>query len=157
MTNTSMEQDKLVFIDTWAWLALANRKDTYHESARKGYAEIKAKGCRLVTSDYVLDETITALFRSVLYSSAVKFIESLWAMIESGKLRLGVITEPRFKAAWSLRKRYQDKPDISFTDLTSFVLMQELGIGKVFTRNTHFEEVNLGFEILPKKQNGRND
>ena len=148
----SMEQDKLVFIDTWAWLALANRKDAYHESAMKGYAEIKAEGCRLVTSDYVLDETITALFRSVIYRSAVKFIESLLAMIESGKLSLKVITEPRFKAAWSLRKKYQDKPGISFTDLASFVLMQELGISKVFTGDAHFEEVNLRFEILPKKQ-----
>ncbi len=147
-----MERGKLVFIDTWAWLALANRKDTHHECAREGYAELKAKGRRLVTSDYVLDETITALFQSVVYSSAVKFIESLLAMIESGKLRLEVISEPRFKAAWSLRKRYQDKPDVSFTDLTSFVLMQELGIAKVFTGDTHFEEVNLGFEILPKKQ-----
>jgi len=42
MTNTSMEQDKLVFIDTWAWLALANGKDTYHECAREGYVELKA-------------------------------------------------------------------------------------------------------------------
>ena len=99
----------------------------------------------------MLDETITALFRSVVYSSAVKFIESLWAMIESSKLRLEVIGEPSFKAAWSLRKRYQDKPDVSFTDLTSFVLMQELGIDEVFTGDTHFEEVNLGFEILPRK------
>jgi len=43
-----------------------------------------------------------------------------------------------------------NKPDISFTDLTSFVLMQELVINKAFTGDAHFEEINLGFEILPK-------
>jgi len=49
-----------------------------------------------------------------------------------------------------LRKKYQDKPDISFTDFTSFVIMQELAINRVFTGDAHFEKVNLGFEILPK-------
>ncbi len=51
-----------------------------------------------------------------------------------------------------MRKRYQDKTDISFTDLTSFVTMQELEINKVFTGDIHFEKVNLGFEILPKER-----
>jgi len=139
-----------IFIDTWAWLALANKRDKYHSAARKSYEEIKIKGYRMVTSDYVLDETITALFRSVAFNSAVKFIEAIFLMIEKGKIRLEKVDEERFKAAWSLRKRFQDKPDISFTDFTSFVIMQELGIRKAFTGNTHFEKVKLGFEILPK-------
>jgi predicted nucleic acid-binding protein len=52
MTNIST--DKLVFVDTWAWLALANRKDAHHEDAKKCYEEIKMMGYRVVTSDYVL-------------------------------------------------------------------------------------------------------
>jgi len=141
---------ELVFVDTWAWLALSNRKDVHHELARKSYDEIKTAGYRLVTSDYVLDEVITALFRNVTFANAVQFVESLFAAINGNQIKLERITEARFKVAWSLRKRYQDKPDISFTDLTSFVLMQELVINKVFTGDSHFESVNLGFEIIPK-------
>jgi len=145
-----MSTDEFVFVDTWAWLALSNRKDVHHELARKSYEEIKTAGYRLVTSDYVLDEVITALFRNVIFGSAVQFIESLFDAIERNQIKLERITEARFETAWSLRKKYQDKPDISFTDLTSFVLMQELVINTVFTGDAHFERVNLGFEILPK-------
>jgi predicted nucleic acid-binding protein len=129
---------------------LSNRKDAHHELAKRTYEEIKAAGYRMVTSDYVLDEVITALFRNVAFDSAVQFVESLFTAIERNQIELERITEARFKTAWSLRKKYQDKPDISFTDLTSFVLMQELAINKVFTGNAHFEKVNLGFEIVPK-------
>ncbi len=155
MTSISMDSNKPIFVDAWAWLALANRKDAYHEFANKGYAEIRAAGYRLVTSDYVLDEVITALFRSVAYGSAIRFIESLFSMVKDKQLKLERITEPRFEAAWLLGKRYQDKPDISFTDLTSFVLMQELAISKVLTGDAHFEKVNLGFEILPKERSSK--
>ena len=150
MINMSIESNKLIFVDTWAWLALSNRKDAHHELAKRSYEEVKAAGYRIVTSDYVLDEVITALFRNVTFANAVQFVESLFAAINGNQIKLERITEARFKVAWSLRKRYQDKPDISFTDLTSFVLMQELWINKVFTGDAHFEEINLGFEILPK-------
>jgi predicted nucleic acid-binding protein len=146
----SMSMGDLVFVDTWAWLALSNRKDEHHELAKRSYEEIKAAGYRMLTSDYVLDEVITALFRNVAFGSAVQFVESLFTAIEGNQIKLKRITEARFKAAWSLRKKYQDKPDISFTDLTSFVLIQELAINKVFTGDAHFEKVNLGFEIVPK-------
>ena len=145
-----MSMDEFVFVDTWAWLALSNRKDVHHELAKKSYEEIKIVGYRLVTSDYVLDEVITALFRNVAFASAVQFIESLFTAINDNQIKLERITETRFKVAWSLRKKYQDKPDISFTDFTSFVLMQELVINNVFTGDSHFERVNLGFEIIPK-------
>jgi predicted nucleic acid-binding protein len=88
-----------VFVDTWAWLALANRRDTNHEFAKACYAKLTTSGYKLVTSDYVLDELITALFRNVTYSSAVKFIESLLAAISSNRVLLELVTEPRFRSA----------------------------------------------------------
>ncbi len=146
-----MSTNEYVFVDAWAWLALSNKKDMSHELAKKWYGEIKAAGYRMVTSDYVLDEVITTLFKNVAFSGAIEFIESLFAAIKDNQIKFERITETRFKTAWSLRKRYQDKPDISFTDLTSFVLMQELEINNVFTGDAHFNQVNLGFEIIPKK------
>jgi len=38
--------DRYVFVDTWAWIALSNRKDTHHEVAQREYEEIKAAGYR---------------------------------------------------------------------------------------------------------------
>ena len=147
-----MSMNKYIFVDAWAWLALSNRKDMHHEITKKGYGEMKTDGYRMVSSDYVLDEVITALFKNVVFSNAMEFIESLFAAIKDNQIKLERINETRFKTAWSLRIKYQDKPDISFTDLTSFVLMQELAINSVFTGDAHFKQVNLGFEILPKEQ-----
>ena len=146
-----MSTNKYVFVDAWAWLALSNKKDISHELAKKWYGEIKETGYRMATSDYVLDEVITALFKNVAFGGAIEYIESLFAAIKAKQIKLERITETRFKAAWLLRIKYQDKPDISFTDLTSFVLMQELAINNVFTGDAHFNQVNLGFEIIPKK------
>jgi len=59
------------------------------------------------------------------------------------------VTPDRFKLAWRMRVRYRDKPGISFTDLTSFVVMRELGLRQVLTGDAHFEQVGMGFVRLP--------
>ena len=59
-------------------------------------------------------------------------------------------TAKRFSDAWRLRLRYSHKPRISFTDLTSFVVMRELGLQHVLTGDAHFEQVGLGFVRLPE-------
>jgi predicted nucleic acid-binding protein len=60
------------------------------------------------------------------------------------------VTPDVFDRAWQMRRHYADKPDISFVDFTSFVVMQELGIADVFTGDDHFRKVGLGFRPLPE-------
>ena len=44
----------MIFVDTWAWLALANKKDKNHEAAKITYKKIKLEN--LFTSNFILDE-----------------------------------------------------------------------------------------------------
>lgn len=144
-----MSTDRNIFLDSWAFLALANRRDAHHKAAVKFYEEIRIDGYMIVTSDYILDEVITSLFKTVSFQGAQKFVEALLIDIRERQIILEKIDDNRFNYAWLLRGIYQDKPDISFTDLTSFVLMKELNISGAFTGDRHFEKVNLGFRILP--------
>lgn len=68
---------------------------------------------------------------------------------QAGLLAVEAIDAGRFPKAHNLRLRYRDKPRISFTDLTSFVVMKELGIRRVLTGDAHFVPLNLGFEMAP--------
>jgi uncharacterized protein len=145
--SRSIRPERL-FIDTWGWLALADSRDPAHKQAvseRRSHAGAGA----LVTSDYVLDETITRLFSACPYSVARKFCGAILEAASSGSLHLERITPERFDAAYRLRLRYRDKPRISFTDLTSFVVMRELDIRNVLTADRHFAQVHLGFRCLP--------
>lgn len=140
-----------IFADTWALLALANRKDSFHSIVTRTYETILENAFQLVISDYILDETITALFKNARFDDAAKFIETMMDAISAGQIIIERIDEDKFDSAWQLRKIYRDKPDISFTDLTSFVVMRECGIKRAFTGDAHFEQVGLGFEIVPKR------
>ena len=140
-----------IFVDTWALLALANRRDSFHNIASICYESIVERSFSLVTTDYVLDETITALFKEVRFNEAAKFIQALLEATDSGQIVLERIDEERFRSAWLLRKIYRDKPDFSFTDLSSFVVMKELSITTAFTGDIHYEKAGLGFEIMPKQ------
>lgn len=144
-----MRINRSIFIDSWGFLALANREDRHHQLAVRSYEDIRAKGFLLVTSDYILDEVITALFKKVSFESAQKFVEAVFLDIKAGQIGLERVEDDRFNYAWLLRSLFRDKPEISFTDLTSFVVMRDLDITRAFTRDRHFEMVNLGFEIWP--------
>ena len=85
------------------------------------------------------------------FDEATKFIQAILDATYSGQIILERIDEERFRSAWLLRKIYRDKPDFSFTDLSSFVVMKELGITKAFTGDIHYEQAGLGFKIMPKR------
>jgi predicted nucleic acid-binding protein len=73
-----MHNNRAIFMDSWAFLALANRRDGHHQLAICILEEIKAKEYSMVTSDYILDEVITSLFKKVNFDGAQKFVEALF-------------------------------------------------------------------------------
>ena len=140
---------KQVFIDTWGWINLFNRKERHHQQVSQFYKDIRKASVGIVTTDYILDEVYTMLFKRVLFESAQTALETLSQAIEDGYVTLEWITPERFEVSQTLRLKFQDKPDISFTDLTSMAVMQELGIVEIVTGDGHFTHVGMGFVVRP--------
>jgi predicted nucleic acid-binding protein len=135
-----------LFVDTWGWLALADHNDAKHEFAAACYRERSRLSRHVVTSNFVLDELLTLLFLRLPFAEAAKFAN---ATLASSRVATEVVTPERFKMAMRLRLEFADKPRISFTDLTSMVIMKELGISEVLTADSHFVQAGMGFRILP--------
>lgn len=134
-------------MDTWGWLALADRNDAKHGRAADCYRERSRLRRHVVTSNFVLDELLTLLFLRLSFAEAARFANAIFA---SPAVATELVTPERFKAAMALRLKFADKPRISFTDLTSMVVMKELGISEVLTADSHFVQVGMGFHILPE-------
>ena len=127
-----------IFIDTWGWLTLRDRSEAQHHIVKMFYQEFRENRGISYTTDYVLDETITLLFRRLPFQKASESLEKIEEAIETGYLILERITSERFENAKELRLRYQDKPLISFTDFTSAVVMIEKEIDVILTEDEHF-------------------
>ncbi|MEE8168457.1 MAG: PIN domain-containing protein [Candidatus Hydrothermarchaeales archaeon] len=136
----------MLFIDTSAFVAIANRGDEYYQEAVSFLKDVKrgkTKFRRLVTSDYIVDETLTRIRFSVGYREALRWGRSIMA---SKAIEIERIDEEIFQEAWRLFELYTDKP-LSFTDCTSIALMEKRDIKSTFAFDEDFEKV--GFETLP--------
>jgi len=138
-----------LFMDTWGWLTLRDKHESRHEEMKLFYRQFRAQNGIIYTSDYVLDETITLLFRRLPFESAKGSLAKIDTAIKNGYVQLTWVTPERFEKAKTLRLKYHDKPRISFTDLTSMAVMKEIGVTDVVTGDEHFEHVGMGFHRKP--------
>jgi predicted nucleic acid-binding protein len=139
----------MIFVDTWAWVALADRSDPYHRAAKVQHGRLVQARQRYVTTDHVLAESITYLYDALPAVQAQTYFLRVFAGVDAGIHHLVHVSADQFRRAWDLRQKYADKPDISFVDFTSMVVMQDLGISEVFSGDQHFVQVNRGFRLLP--------
>ena len=140
----------MIFVDTWAWIGLAVKKDQYHAVVQAQHEQFCKTGRRYVTTDHVLTELITYLYSVGPAITAESFVSSLLAAIDANTYQLVHLSHEQFRRAWLLRVKCRDRPDIGFVDFTSMVVMQDLGINDVFTGDSHFEHVGLGFRLWPQ-------
>lgn len=138
-----------LFVDTWGWVELNNKRSLRYRKVTHFYRKFLQRNGGVYTSDYVLDETISLLFQRLPCPQANQSLKLIEEAISADTIRLEWITEERFEKAIQLRRKYDDKPLISFTDLTSMVVMNELGITDVLTEDDHFLQVGMGFNKIP--------
>lgn len=133
---------KALFVDTAGWVA-ADSADPMQAKVSEARDRWLAGGGSLVTTDYVIDETLTTLrFRLGLAAA-----EIWWQQVDaSARLRTEAIDPPRAERARALFFRYRDK-DFSFTDCTSFVVMRTLRLRSALTLDHHFSQT--GFQVVP--------
>jgi len=140
---------EIVFIDTWGWVVIHNKREPRHSEVDALYRKCRLNGGSIYTTDYVLDETFTLLFRRLPLSLAEESVLLLDEAIRQGYLNLEWVSPERFEEAKELRSRFRDKPKISFTDLTLMVVMKELGVTSILTDDDDFTQVGMGFEKMP--------
>lgn len=134
---------KPLFVDTAGWVACADKADPSNQAAVASRDQWLEAGGLLLTTDYVVDETLTLLrFRLGLAAAA-----AWWRQVEaSSRLRWESISLARADVARGLFFRYRDK-EFSFTDCTSFAVMKELKIREALTTDRHFAQ--MGFVMKP--------
>jgi len=137
-----------VFFDTWGWIAIANRNDPHHNSTSALYRTLLSKNRVPVTTDYVIAETITLARTRMASPNVTVFFDALFLSVSRGKIVIEKIDEHRRIKTWEMSKKFSDKPNISFFDFTSFVVMKELGVKEALTADRHFEEIGMGFRKL---------
>ncbi|MBW1800984.1 MAG: type II toxin-antitoxin system VapC family toxin [Deltaproteobacteria bacterium] len=130
-----------VFVDTGAWLALANRSDRHHEEAA-GILRDLLKGCRLLTTNLVIAESYVLILRTLGHEAALSFLDS----VEGSPNTTKVLSDASLEAeASEILRKYRDQ-DFSYTGAVSFAVMRRNGITRAFSFDSHF--ITAGFTII---------
>jgi predicted nucleic acid-binding protein len=123
----------MIFVDSSAWFAVYSLRDVNHARASNAIGTFRES---LVTSDYVVDETLTLLRARREDERALVFGN---CVVDGGLASIVSITTEDFLASWQVFQKFHDK-EWSFTDCTSYVLIQRLGIRRAFAFDEHFQQ-----------------
>ncbi len=123
----------MIFVDTGGWFASIVPTDKNHEKARNWFLQNREP---LITTNYIVDETLTLFKARGEYKRALQIGEQFFNGPLSSVYDLNGedLTE-----TWQVFKQFSDK-EWSFTDCSSKVVMEKLGITHAFAFNGHFKQ-----------------
>lgn len=123
----------MIFVDTSGWFAVSIAEDVNHAAAARWVAQNAEP---LITSDYVVDETLTLLRTRDQGPTALALGR---AFFNSTVAAVHHLTPGELHEAWRVFEKFSDK-EWSFTDCTSKVLMEKLRIERAFAFDHHFQQ-----------------
>ena len=137
-----MANSLALFADTSFLYALVDPADRHHKvcSALLGQAEDEIR--LIITTDFILAESHALLLSRLGGRAALTWLRQIRDLgcVER-------VTEADEESALQLLSRYDDK-DFSFTDATSFAVMERLGITTALSLDVHFVQYGR-FLVLP--------
>lgn len=128
-----------VFADTGYWIALLNPDDDLHPKARQVSDTVSSN--LIVTSEMILVELLNAFSgKGCFYRQ--KAVSLTNYILNSFSISVVSHTNTLFREALEL---YSQRPDQawSYTDCTSFIIMQERGILEALAYDKHFEQAGF--------------
>ena len=128
-----------VFVDTSALLALLDRADPRHGSARTAFERLADE--ELVTHGYVVAETIAVTRRRLGVEGVITLLDDLLPIIEV------VPVEPGLHASAQARYRESLPSGTSFVDRVSLAVIERDGIAMAFALDPDL--VGPGLTLLP--------
>ena len=129
-----------VFVDTSGLFALPVEGDDNHPAARRVAPSLRHQGARLVTSSFVVLETVTLLQARVGVAAVRIFNRDVLPLLDVVRVSEDLLHRSMAALLASSHRR------ISITDWSSFVLMRERGIVRVFAYDEDF--ARQGFELV---------
>lgn len=124
-----------LFVDTSTFYAAADRADLSNERAKA----VLAAGEPLVTSDHVLAETWLLVHHRLGRLAAMAF----WEAIRRGASSVEHVGPADLEAAWRIAGDFPDQ-DFSIVDLSSFAVMERMGVTRAATLDDDFAIFRFG-------------
>jgi uncharacterized protein len=124
-----------LYVDTSAFYAAADTSDRSHERAK----QVLGAGERLVTSDHVLAES-WLLLRNRLGRPAAN---AFWEAVRAGATAVEYVGPADLEVAWTIAAEFEDQ-DFSHVDMTSFAVMQRIGVLRAASLDDDFAIYRFG-------------
>lgn len=137
-----MKIEKDIFIDTSALIAMRVEDDINHKEAQHFLSVIREKRLRLHTTNFILDEGYTYFCKS--HAIAIEMAELI---MDNPLILLNRVTVEDEKRAIEILEALKDK-NFSYTDATSFAVMERLEINTAFAFDEHFTQYGR-FIVVP--------
>ena len=131
-----------IFIDSSFWVALSDPKENNHSQSVRIFKDIKQAKSQMVTTNFVFDETFTLIRKRLGISRTLEFRDTIAKYGRQLQLERVSVSDEENSWKWFVR----DIEKLSYTDCTSFAVMNRLGIKKVATFDEDF--VKVGFELV---------
>ena len=131
----------MIFVDTGAWFACVVPWDANHAAATTW---IRQNHEPLITTDFVLDETLTLLRARNETPRAVALGDQLLSEVCAN---LHFVSEEEIREAYQVFRAFADK-DWSFTDCTSKVVIEAFQLKTAFSFDQHFRQFGT-VQVIP--------
>jgi uncharacterized protein len=124
-----------LYVDTSAFYAAADRSDRSHERIKK----VLGAGESLVTSDHVVAESWLLLRQRLGRPAANAF----WEAVRAGATAVEHVGPADLEVAWTIAAEFEDQ-DFSLVDMTSFAVMQRIGVLRAASLDDDFAIFRFG-------------
>jgi len=130
----------VIFVDTTFWVGAADGNDELHESSHPVVDAIRLGRLPIaLTTDYVIDETVTVLGRRRGFGAdkAGKVGESI---LSSPRVIVCFIEDTILRTALKTYPKYNGQ--LSLTDVSSITVMEKYKVKEIFSHDSDFDKVH---------------